>query len=154
MCQWDDYNGWRDFPIFRGISSTNSSFKPHKMRTGSYLITFVFIHKGRLEQYFNLIFLNPPNINQFPDSKAQGANMGPIWCRQDPGAPHVGPMNFAFWVFSKIVKQSAGMMLRWFIKTSLHEHTFRVTGPLWWEPICCWNHNIQGRGRESVEIII
>ena len=23
--------------------------------------------------------------------------MGPIWGRQDPGGPHVGPMNFAFW---------------------------------------------------------
>ena len=24
--------------------------------------------------------------------------MGPIWGRQDPGGPHVGPMNFALWV--------------------------------------------------------
>ena len=23
--------------------------------------------------------------------------MGPIWGRQDPGGPHVGPMNFAIW---------------------------------------------------------
>ena len=23
--------------------------------------------------------------------------MGPIWGRQDPGEPHVGPMNFAIW---------------------------------------------------------
>ena len=30
-----------------------------------------------------------------PDSKAHGAKMGPIWGRQDPGGPHVGPMNFA-----------------------------------------------------------
>ena len=29
------------------------------------------------------------------DSKAHGANMGPIWRRQDPGGSHVGPMNFA-----------------------------------------------------------
>ena len=27
-----------------------------------------------------------------PDSKVHGANMGPIWGRQDPGGPHVGPM--------------------------------------------------------------
>ena len=33
-----------------------------------------------------------------PDSKGHGANMGPIWGRQDPGGPHVGPMNFAIWV--------------------------------------------------------
>ena len=35
---------------------------------------------------------------RFPDSKVHGANMGPIWGRQDPGGPHVGPMNFAIWV--------------------------------------------------------
>ena len=32
-----------------------------------------------------------------PDSKVHGANMGPIWGRQDPGGPRVGPMNFAIW---------------------------------------------------------
>ena len=26
-----------------------------------------------------------------------GGNMGPIWGRQDPGGPHVGPMNFNIW---------------------------------------------------------
>ena len=30
-----------------------------------------------------------------PDSKVPGANMGPIWGRQDPGGTNVGPMNFA-----------------------------------------------------------
>ena len=32
-----------------------------------------------------------------PDSKVYGASMGPIWGRQDPGGPHVGPMNIAIW---------------------------------------------------------
>ena len=32
-----------------------------------------------------------------PDSKVYGANMGPTWGRQDPGGPHVGPMNLAIW---------------------------------------------------------
>ena len=32
-----------------------------------------------------------------PDSKVPGANMEPIWGRQEPGGPHVGPMNFAIW---------------------------------------------------------
>ena len=32
-----------------------------------------------------------------PDSKVHGVNMEPIWGRQDPGGPHVGPMNFAIW---------------------------------------------------------
>ena len=34
------------------------------------------------------------------DSKVQGANMGPIWGRQDPGGPHIGPMNLAIWVIA------------------------------------------------------
>ena len=41
------------------------------------------------------------NVGTFsvdPDSKVHGANMGPIWGRQDPGGLHVGPMNFALWV--------------------------------------------------------
>ena len=32
-----------------------------------------------------------------PDSKVHVTNMGPIWGRQDPGGPHVGPMNLAIW---------------------------------------------------------
>ena len=32
-----------------------------------------------------------------PDSKIHGANTGPIWGLQDPGGPHVGPMNFPIW---------------------------------------------------------
>ena len=32
-----------------------------------------------------------------PDSKVHGANMGPTWGRQDPGGPHVGPVNLAIW---------------------------------------------------------
>ena len=32
-----------------------------------------------------------------PESKVHEANMGPIWGRQDPGGPNVGPMNFAIW---------------------------------------------------------
>ena len=32
-----------------------------------------------------------------PDSKVHGANMGPIWGRQDPGGRHVGPMNLVIW---------------------------------------------------------
>ena len=32
-----------------------------------------------------------------PYNKVHGANMGPIWGRQDLGGPHVGLMNFAIW---------------------------------------------------------
>ena len=43
----------------------------------------------------NILVSAPNGLN--PDSKVHGANMGPTWCRQDPGGPHVGPMNFAIW---------------------------------------------------------
>ena len=39
-----------------------------------------------------------------PDSKFYGANVGPIWGRQDPGGPQVGPMNLVIWDFSLSVK--------------------------------------------------
>ena len=39
----------------------------------------------------------------FPDSKIQGANMGPIWGRQDPVGPHVGPVNSAEFVINGLV---------------------------------------------------
>ena len=35
---------------------------------------------------------------RFPDSKVHGANIGPIWGRQDPGGPYVGPINLDIWV--------------------------------------------------------
>ena len=47
-----------------------------------------------------ICFKNSPY--KFLDSKVHGANMGPIWGRQDPGGPHVGPMNFAIWVFQLV----------------------------------------------------
>ena len=36
-----------------------------------------------------------PYTHVIPYSKVHGANIGLIWGRQDPGGPHVGPMNFA-----------------------------------------------------------
>ena len=48
-------------------------------------------------QYRRIFILYPVHMHVFLDSKVHGANMGPIWGRQDPGAPHVGPMNFAIW---------------------------------------------------------
>ena len=42
----------------------------------------------------------------FSDSKLYGANMGPIWGRQAPGGPHVGPMYLANWVYHLTMFQS------------------------------------------------
>ena len=43
------------------------------------------------------VAMNMIVFQTIPDSNIHGANMGPIWGRQDPGGPHVGPMNFAIW---------------------------------------------------------
>ena len=37
--------------------------------------------------------------------------MGPIWGRQDPGGPHVGPMNFAIWGSVIMASQITGVMI-------------------------------------------
>ena len=55
-----------------------------------------FVHNGKL------IFFNMhEGYNLFqgnnPDSKVRGANIRLIWGRQDPGGPHVGPMNIDVW---------------------------------------------------------
>ena len=42
------------------------------------------------------VAMNMIVFQTIPDGKVHGANMGHIWGRQDPGGPHVGPMNFAF----------------------------------------------------------
>ena len=53
--------------------------------------------------------LSPPR-HKHHVNKAHGANMGPIWGRQDPGGSHVGPMNFAIWATMPITMRD-----RWII---------------------------------------
>ena len=45
-------------------------------------------------------------LENYPDSKVHGANMGPIWGRQDPGGSHIGPINFAIWVLLRYFFES------------------------------------------------
>ena len=68
-------------------------------------------------------------LKMSPDSKVHGSNMGPIWGRQDPGGPQVGPMNFALWVVRKmaailswppcvnILRPSDAYIHRWFMSS-------------------------------------
>ena len=49
-----------------------------------------------------------------PDSKVHGGNMGPIWGRQDPGGPHVVPMNFAIWEHIISSGMWCGVKIEWF----------------------------------------
>ena len=47
-----------------------------------------------------------------PDSKVHGANMGPLWGRQDPGGPHVGPMKFAFWEIIVVINNCINVSIK------------------------------------------
>ena len=49
-------------------------------------------HLSHNVRYYHPYILTTRNRDS-PDSKVQGANMGPIWDRQDPGGPHAGPVN-------------------------------------------------------------
>ena len=49
------------------------------------------------ERYAPRCLLMRSQFSITPDSRAHGANIGPIWGRQDPGGPYVGPINFAIW---------------------------------------------------------
>ena len=63
---------------------------------------------------------------EYPDSKAHGANMGPIWGRQDPGGTHVGPMNFAIWVQSGAVITQYN--IAWFMYSTQYCSGSSITG--------------------------
>ena len=53
-----------------------------------------------------MVTLLTPEYCVFPGNKIYGANMGPIWGRQDPGGPHIGPMNLAIWVILESYKDA------------------------------------------------
>ena len=66
------------------------------------------------------------------DSKVHGANMGPIWGRQDPGGPHVGPMNLAIWEMTITINKHSAYCTNWDMidwSGSLHYvyKTFRIS---------------------------
>ena len=78
-----------------------------------FLMLIVFITMNILaviDSYFFGVYITSPiyqktrhkykGLRGFPDSKVHGAHMGPIWGRQDPSGPHVGPMTFAICVTS------------------------------------------------------
>ena len=57
----------------------------------------IFLMEG--SNTFNCIFnIMAADDKTCPYSKVHVANMGPIWGRQDPGGPHVGPINIAICV--------------------------------------------------------
>ena len=71
---------------------------PHTSLLPGQRADFFRLRHSKFQLYMQSIFQFGPTA--FPDSKVHGANMGPIWGRQDQGEPHLGPMDFAIWVLN------------------------------------------------------
>ena len=54
-------------------------------------------HGWRVEITFIMMTCFHISMDISPDNKVHGANIGPTRGRQDPGGPHVGPMNLVIW---------------------------------------------------------
>ena len=69
--------------------------------TGKVAVTAVMIaaaaYRGRCEGGIVAFTYKALGNDNIPDSKVHGCYMGTSWGRQDPGGPHVGPMNLAIW---------------------------------------------------------
>ena len=80
----------RNFPCYKETGQYKVIIKGSYYCVSSWGITII--------QYVWPLSWHPPwKVQYTPDSKIHGANIGPNWGRQDPGEPHVGPMNFAIW---------------------------------------------------------
>ena len=78
-----------------------------------------------------------------PANKVHRANMVPIWGRQDPVGPHVGPMNLVIWVLPdkpggcrRQISRGVLVTVSETMITSSNGNIFRVTGPLCGEFTC------------------
>ena len=107
-------DGWRQLKssfffdiitIIRGICVSEERGNPvghifNRTKWRTFHIHFQMHFLGRKRVFSIQINFVPrhPHGKKYPDSKVHGDNMGPIWGRQDPGGPHIGPMKFAFWV--------------------------------------------------------
>ena len=60
----------------------------------------------------------------YPDSKVHGANVGPIWDRQDPDGPHYGPTNLAIWVLTPPFISASGTWSSFHVATGLKTQRF------------------------------
>ena len=74
---------------------------------------------------------------KYPNSNFMRPTWGP-WGRQDPGGPHVGPMNFAIWVIlTEINSFTAATQIAKFM--GQHGAHLGPTGPKW---APCWPHEL------------
>ena len=73
--------------------NTIAAKSDHKLDSSAKVGAAVYADYGNIQYWRSC-----QRLCKFPESKVSGANMVPIWGRQDPGGPQVRPMNFAIWV--------------------------------------------------------
>ena len=84
--------------LLKDISSFTHDYPSQRSRNSDLWRFFVFSPNRLFEFTRTVDDLRCLNVHVvIPDSKVHGTNMGPIWVRQDPGGPHVGPINLAIW---------------------------------------------------------
>ena len=86
----------RGFQILRDVAITRRIGYQYSHHTLAQMCDFTYMSAS----WGSNIWMSTAYLHSTPDSKVHGANMGLIWGRQDPGGPHVGPMNFAIWVLN------------------------------------------------------
>ena len=86
-------------------------------------------------------------------NKVHGPIMGPIWGRQDPYGPHVGPMNFTLWgnllhqtmLYINLKKKHTRSVLQIIMKIGIHicikTNIWNWLGYIFQLPISCTNVN-------------
>ena len=72
-----------------------------------------------------------------PDKKVYGANMGTTWGRQDPGGPHVSPMNLATWYVATPLAGCRGDIVFRFSWQSSRPQT-NEPAPTWYNQWICY----------------
>ena len=77
---WEEANPW--FPVAADIP--RQQLRQSSLASG--LVTMAYSSPETQTHHSDFVI---------PDNKVHEACVGPAWGRQDPGGPHVGPMNLA-----------------------------------------------------------
>ena len=94
MHEWVSKGKWLSF-LFLYIDLSKHSYGNSLFHDISYIWHVCFY--SDFSKIWILLLVHQLNIKHPPENKVRGANMEPIWGRQDPDGPHVDPMNFAIW---------------------------------------------------------
>ena len=95
---------WRIYAALAEVNTLHAPFwQKHNLPISDFIISYHWDCSGNSNPFLfqdKYMFF----LHNHPDRKVHGANMGPIWDRQDLGGPHVGPMDFAIWALLQLLK--------------------------------------------------